>query len=213
MKKCLFCEAQIPEASARTRFCSDACSSKDRNNRHRKPIVAYEAIPCKNCGKMFTPKQGNSVACGRPGCKAVRVPVLKHKKCLACGNEITTKHRKKYCSDRCASKTWGKKYKDKSCIYCGEMFTPKNSRVQTCQKPVCLRTHYLSQQKARNLAEAGCAQLKERRIAKCPRCERLYEKTFISGWLGRGTPRFFCNCCSMGYVANNSVYNEYAVRI
>ena len=213
MKKCLFCETEIPEASARTRFCSDACSSTDRNNRHRKPIVAYEAIPCKNCGKMFTPKQSNSVACGRPGCKPIRIPILKHKKCIACGKEITTKFRKKFCSDRCANKTWKKEYEDKVCIYCGKMFAPKNSRSQICQDIECLKIHQLSLQQSRRTIEAGGAQLSERRMTKCPRCERLYEKTFISGWLGRGTPRFFCNCCSMGYVANNSISNEYSVRI
>jgi predicted nucleic acid-binding Zn ribbon protein len=213
MKQCHLCGIEIPETSARTKFCSNACSGRDRDNRHRKPRVSYQAIPCRDCGKMFTPKQANSVSCGRPGCKAVHVPVTKHKKCLTCGNEITIKHRKKYCSDRCAAKL-RREYEDKACIYCGEMFPPKNSRVQTCQLPECLKIHHLKQQAARNLAEAGrMQQSSERRTTKCPRCERLYEKTFSSGWLGRGMPRFFCNCCSMGYVANNSVANEYSVRI
>ena len=214
MKKCLLCGTEIPETSGRTKFCSTKCGEKDRNTRHRKPRVSYQATPCKNCGRMFTPKQANSVACGRPGCKTVRVRVLKYKKCIKCGNEITTEHRKKYCSDRCANKSWKKEYEDKACIYCGEMFPPKNSRVKTCQRPECLKIHYLKQQSARNVAESGRMQQSSEQVTtKCPRCERLYEKTFLSGWLGRGMPRFFCNCCSMGYVANNSVSNEYSVRI
>ncbi len=216
MKQCLLCKTEIPETSGRTKFCSTKCGGKDRNERHRKPLVAYEPIPCKNCGKMFTPKQANSVACGRPGCKAVHVPRLKYKKCIRCGNEITTEHRKKYCSDRCKAKpSKEKEYEDKACIYCGEMFTQKNSRVQTCKKPECLRIHHLKQQAARNVAESGQMQKKKEWVTtKCPCCERLYKKVFEPAWIGRGTPRFFCNACSFGYVANNSgISNEYSVRI
>ena len=215
MKQCHLCKTEIPENSARVKFCSDKCSAKDGNNRHRKPRVSYQAIPCKNCGKMFTPKQANSVACGRPGCKAVRVPELKHKKCLTCGDEIT-KHRKKYCSVRCTIRGRRKKeYDDRQCIYCGEMFHPKSSRTQTCQEPKCLKIHYLKQQSARHLAESGRLQQTRGRVTtKCPCCERLYEKIFETAWIGRGTPRFFCNACSFGYVANNSgISNEYSVRI
>jgi predicted nucleic acid-binding Zn ribbon protein len=213
MKQCILCKTEIPETSARTKFCSEKCSVKDRNHRHRKPLVAYEPIPCKNCGKMFTPKQANSVACGRLGCKAVRVPRLKYKICRTCGNEITTKTRKKYCSDRCAAKL-SRKYEDKACIYCGEIFSPKNSRVQTCQKPECLKIHQLTLQNTRHCADAEQQAIhKDRVTTKCPRCEKLYEKTFLSGWLGRGIPRYFCNCCSKVSIANNSVSNEYSVRI
>lgn len=198
MKQCLLCGTEIPETSGRTKFCSNACGEKDRNKRHRKPRVSYQAIPCKNCGKMFTPKQAHSVACGRPGCKAIRVPVLKYKKCLTCGDEITTKHRKKYCSDRCAAKP-NKEYEDKECIYCMEKFSPKNNRVQTCQKPECLKTHHLKQQKNNNLAAAGrIQQTKERVTTKCPRCERLYGKIFDPGWIGRGMPRFFLRLLQRG---------------
>jgi len=198
MKKCLFCETEIPEASARTRFCSDACSCKDRNNRHRKPIVAYEAIPCKNCGKMFTPKQSNSVACGRPGCKAIHVPVLKYKKCLICGIEITTKFRNKYCSDRCASKTRINEFDDRPCIYCGKMFAPKNSRSQICQDIKCLKNHHITLQKSRRAIETGQEQeiSKEVILTKCPRCSIIYQRRYAPAWGGRGMPRIFCNACN-----------------
>lgn len=216
MKQCHLCKTEIPSTSARVKFCSDKCMNRAKYNRNRKPTVSYEAIPCKNCGKMFTPKQANSVACGRPGCKAVRVPALKHKKCIRCGDEITTEHRKKYCSDRCKAKpSKEKEYEDKACIYCGEMFTQKNSRVQTCKKPECLRIHHLKQQAARNVAESGQMQQKKKWITtKCPCCERLYERLFKLIWLGNGMPRIYCNDCIYGYVVNNSgISNEYSVRI
>jgi uncharacterized OB-fold protein len=215
MKKCLFCEEEIPETSARTKFCSDACTCKDRKNRYRKPIVAYEAIPCKNCGKMFTPKQSNSVACGRPGCKAVRIPVLKLKKCLICGTEITAKHGMKYCSDICVRKHRKKKYDDRQCLYCGKMFTPTKSISKTCGNEDCLKSHCIALNKARDFADSGQEYeiSRESVLTKCPRCERLYQRIYEPAWIGRGMPRVFCNNCNFGFIANQPSYNEYEIRI
>jgi hypothetical protein len=164
---------------------------------------------------MFTPKQSNSVACGRPGCKPIRIPILKHKKCVACGKEITAKSRIKYCSDRCADKRSVKKYDDRACIYCGKMFTPTKSISKTCGNEDCLKAHCLAQQKARYFADSGQEYKisRESVLTKCPRCERLYQRIYEPAWVGNGMPRIFCNHCNFGFIANQPSYNEYEIRI
>jgi len=210
MKQCHLCGIEIPETSARTKFCSSECSYEFTQKRHRKPLVSYPEKPCKNCGKMFLPKQCNSHICSA-GCRVVRL--LPAKNCVICGIEITPKSRKKYCSDRCADKKRLKKYDDRTCIYCGKMFSPKNSRVKTCQDQKCLKAHCLAQENARRCADAGHANtnLKVQVLTKCPKCEKLYKRIYDVGWIGRGVPRVFCNACNFGYVANNSSLENLAI--
>ena len=67
MKKCLFCEKEIPVKSRREKYCSDRCANTHRNHRNN-PLVVHADRSCIHCGKQFTPTHYLSKFCNAEKC-------------------------------------------------------------------------------------------------------------------------------------------------
>jgi len=89
---------------------------------------------CVICGKEFI-DYGRGKYCTGPH----------YKKCVVCGKMFSYNAKAQYepktCSKSCSSKLArsNSKYSEKTCLNCGQLYTPKSSKQKYCQN--CLARH------------------------------------------------------------------------
>jgi len=92
---------------------------------------------CPNCGKEFSPFHASSVYCSH-SCylefsNKRKLVAKAEKKCVICESLFIASRRDiKYCSDECRKKAYSHKRdtSENKCLFCGEMFLPKNTKKQ-----------------------------------------------------------------------------------
>lgn len=122
-QQCEHCEHEFI-GNLHRRFCSERCSTQDRNKRHRESGEKCRArTVCTDCGIAFTPQryQRRCDACltRRPHGKAVAPHSWPPSICATCTRPIESSG-KRYCSHAC----WVAERYERRCTACGGLWNP-----------------------------------------------------------------------------------------
>lgn len=110
-------------------YANNAPNSKSRIARLEKAKRIEDGVICKNCGKEFMPRTGLVQICDE--CKKETVRKCRKRVWERIKNdpELMEKNRRRMRVKRLP----------KRCVYCGEMFIPKNKLSRVCYKLECQR--------------------------------------------------------------------------
>lgn len=181
---------------------------------------------CSQCGEKFKTNRNDIRYCSdecRYKAKLIRNSERREfnlrsiseivRTCVYCKKDyISNNNSQMYCSDKCKRTVNNERASNRiknctrSCKICGKEFKPKRSLFNFCS---------IQCKEKSNLNKYGNNLFGRKTIlkTKCPMCGKIYNRLFLSGWIGNGMPRMNCISCER-YIQNKpSIIEHYSMCI